>query len=119
MSGPGLWAGQGLDNPDRLPSPMVREGNALKPTTWDKALGLLAQKLGEVKSKGQAGNVVFINQHESGTFSGFRDQWLSANGMPNHLLIHRTPSLAPLTPNQQALGATRSAPRLGVGTLRG
>ena len=78
----GLSAVQGLYNPDRYRSPMVREGNALKPITWDKAYELLAQKIGEVKSRSQASGVVFVNQHESGTFPGFLDQWLSAQGMP-------------------------------------
>ncbi|MFN9309042.1 molybdopterin-dependent oxidoreductase, partial [Gemmatimonas sp.] len=101
----GLSAVQGLYNPDRYRSPMVREGNALKPTTWDKAFELLAQKLGEVKSKGQAGNVVFINQHESGTFPGFLDQWLSANGMPAHLSVDSTAPVATIAANQKAYGA--------------
>ncbi len=43
---------------------MMREGNALKPTTWEKAYEKLASELGAVKSKGQAANAVFINQHE-------------------------------------------------------
>jgi molybdopterin-containing oxidoreductase family iron-sulfur binding subunit len=101
----GLSAVQGLYNPDRFRSPMVREGNALKPTTWDKALELLAQKLGEVKSKGQAGNVVFINQHETGTFPGFLDQWLSAQGMPAHLSVDSTAPTATIAANQKAYGA--------------
>ncbi|MFN9203586.1 MAG: molybdopterin-dependent oxidoreductase, partial [Gemmatimonas sp.] len=100
----GLSAVQGLYNPDRYRSPMVRDGNALKPTTWDKAYELLAQKLGEVKSKGQAGNAVFINQHESGTFPGFLDQWLSANGMPNHLSVDSTAPIATIAGNQKAYG---------------
>ena len=112
----GLSAVQGLYNPDRYRSPMVREGNALKPTTWDKALELLAQKLGEVKSKGQAGNVVFINQHESGTFSGFLDQWLSANGMPNHLSIDSTAPIATIAANQKAYGA--AWPQLAFGAAK-
>jgi molybdopterin-containing oxidoreductase family iron-sulfur binding subunit len=101
----GLSAVQGLYNPDRYRQPMVREGGALKPTTWDKALELLAQKVGEVKSKGQAGNVVFINQHETGTFPGFLDQWLSANGMPAHLSVDSTAPVATIAANQKAYGA--------------
>ena len=50
----GLSAVQGLYNPDRYRTPMVREGNALKATTWEKAYELLAQKIGEVKSRTQA-----------------------------------------------------------------
>ncbi len=101
----GLSAVQGLYNPDRYRSPMVREGNTLKPTTWDKALALLAQKLGEVKSRGQAGNVVFLNQHEAGTFPGFLDQWLAANGMPAHLSVDPLAPVATIAANQQAYGA--------------
>lgn len=112
----GLSAVQGLYNPDRFRSPMVREGAALKPTTWDKAYELLAQKLGEVKSKGQAGNVVFLNQHESGTFPGFLDQWLSANGMPAHLSLDSTAPVATIAANQKAYGA--AWPELDFGAAK-
>ena len=101
----GLSAMQGLYNPDRFRSPMVREGGALKPTTWAKAYELLAQKIGEVKSKGVAGNVVFINQHETGTFPGFLDQWLAAQGMPPHLSVDPMAPMATIASNQKAYGA--------------
>ncbi|MBY0492018.1 MAG: 4Fe-4S dicluster domain-containing protein [Gemmatimonadaceae bacterium] len=113
----GLSAVQGLYNPDRYRSPMVREGNALKPTTWEKALGLLAQKLGEVKSKGQAGNVVFVNQHESGTFPGFLDAWLGAQGMPAALSVDSTAPLATIAANQKAYGAAWPALDFGAAKL--
>ena len=100
----GLSAVQGLYNPDRFRSPMVREGTALKATTWAKAYELLAQKLGEVRSKGTAGNAVFINQHETGTFPGFLDQWLLANGMPAHLSVDPLAPTATIAANQKAYG---------------
>ena len=99
----GLSAVQGLYNPDRYRTPMVREGNALKPTTWDKAYELLAQKIGEVKSRTQASNVVFVNQHESGTFPGFLDQWLSAQGMPAHLSVDSAAPMATIAANQKEI----------------
>ncbi len=99
----GLSAVQGLYNPDRYRSPMIREGNALKPTTWAKALETLAAKLGEAKSK--ANGVVFINQHESGTFPGFLDAWLSAQGMPAALSVDSTAPIATIAANQKAYGA--------------
>lgn len=102
----GLSAVQGLYNPDRYRSPMVREGNALKPTTWDKAYELLAQKIGEVKSRSQASSAVFINQHESGTFPGFLDQWLSAQGMPAHLSVDALAPMQTIAANQRAYGAS-------------
>ena len=101
----GLSAVQGLYNPDRFRSPMVREGGALKATTWAKAYELLAQKLGEVKSKGTASRAVFINQHETGTFPGFLDQWLAANGMPAHLSVDPAAPAATIAANQKAYGA--------------
>jgi anaerobic selenocysteine-containing dehydrogenase/Fe-S-cluster-containing dehydrogenase component len=113
----GLSAVQGLYNPDRFRSPMVREGNGLKPTTWDKAFELLAQKLGEAKSKGQAGNAVFVNQHESGTFPGFLDAWLSAQGMPAHLSVDSTAPIATIAANQKAYGAAWPALDFSVAKL--
>ena len=101
----GLSAMQGLYNPDRYRSPMVREGGALKATTWAKAYELLAQKMGEVKSKGSAASALFINQHETGTFPGFLDQWLSANGMPAHISVDAMAPSATIAANQKAYGA--------------
>jgi len=113
----GMSAMQGVYNPDRYRSPMVREGTALKATTWDKAYALLATKLGEVKSKGQAGNVVFVNQHESGTFPGFLDQWLSAQGMPAHLSVDALAPGATIGANQKAYGAAWPALDFGAAKL--
>jgi anaerobic selenocysteine-containing dehydrogenase/Fe-S-cluster-containing dehydrogenase component len=100
----GLSAVQGLYNPDRFSAPMVREGSAFQTTTWEKAYELLAQKLGEVKSKGQAANVAFVNQHETGTMPGFIDAWLSAQGMPSHLSVDAQAPLAAVAANQKAYG---------------
>ena len=58
----------GLYNPDRYRAPMIRQGGALVATTWDKALGALAQQLGGARSRGQAANAVFLNQAELGSF---------------------------------------------------
>ncbi|MGQ0764702.1 MAG: 4Fe-4S dicluster domain-containing protein [Gemmatimonadota bacterium] len=81
----GQSALQGLYNPDRFRSPMIREGERLVPTTWETALTTLRTRLQEVRASGRAGNVVFLNGPESGTFSGFLDGWLSANGFPVHV----------------------------------
>jgi len=88
----GLSAMQGLYNPDRFRSPMVREAGALEPTTWENAIELLTTRINELKGRQQAGSALFINQHETGTFPGFLDQWLAAQGMPAHrasILQHR------------------------------
>jgi Fe-S-cluster-containing dehydrogenase component len=101
----GLSAVQGLYNPDRYRQPMLREGDALVPVTWDKALDTLKQKLGEVKSRGGAANALFFNAHETGSFPGFLDQWLSAQGMPAHLSVDTVAPSATLAANRAAYGA--------------
>ena len=100
----GQAALQGLYNPDRYRGPMMREGGVLKPTTWEKALQLLATKLGEVKSRGQQASAVFINQHEHGGFPAFVDEWLAAHGMPAHLSYDAEAPLAVLAANREAYG---------------
>src|SRR5687768_9210431 len=40
---------QGLYNPDRWRAPMVREGGQLRPKTWAEALGVLSQRLGQIR----------------------------------------------------------------------
>ncbi len=81
----GQSALQGLYNPDRFRQPMARKNGQLTPITWDEALQMLATKLGEVRSKGQAANAVFINQHEIGSFPAVLDNWLRDYGMPAHI----------------------------------
>lgn len=76
---------QALYNPDRYRSPMIRKNGKLVAAKWDEALRLFSQKLGETRSRGGAANAVFINQHESGSFPAFLDQWLAEFGMPAHL----------------------------------
>ncbi|HZF68771.1 MAG TPA: hypothetical protein VEZ47_12080, partial [Gemmatirosa sp.] len=97
---------QGLYNPDRWRAPMVREGTQLKPTTWDKALGRLAQELGAVRSRGTAAGAAFINQHELGSFPAFLDQWLAGYGMPAHLAVDAETPLAVVAAHRAAYGTS-------------
>jgi Fe-S-cluster-containing dehydrogenase component/NADH dehydrogenase/NADH:ubiquinone oxidoreductase subunit G len=96
---------QGLYNPDRYRGPMMREGGKLVSIPWDRALQLLAQKLGEAKSKGQASGAVFINQHEQGSFRGFLDQWLAGYGMPAHLSYDAEAPLSTIAANRISFSA--------------
>lgn len=56
---------QGHYNPDRITTPMVREGGKLVPTTWEKAQALLSEKVG-AKSNLNADRVAWV----TGTLSG-------------------------------------------------
>jgi anaerobic selenocysteine-containing dehydrogenase/Fe-S-cluster-containing dehydrogenase component len=99
----GQAALQGLYNPDRYRSPMVRRNGQLQATSWEDALQLFAQKLGEARSRGAAG-AVFINQHESGSFPGFLDAWLAGFGMPAHLSYDAGADHAAIAANRQSYG---------------
>lgn len=95
---------QGLYNPDRYRSPMMRKDGALVPVSWDEALQLFNQKLGEVRSRGVAQNAVFINQHESGSFPAFLDQWLSDFGMPAHISYDASADTTAIAAHKAAYG---------------
>jgi anaerobic selenocysteine-containing dehydrogenase/Fe-S-cluster-containing dehydrogenase component len=97
---------QGLYNPDRFRGPMKREGDKLVPTTWTEAMQTLAQKLGEVKSKGQGSNVVVINQHELGSFPSFLDSVLGGYGIAPHLSYDAEAPIAVAEANKAAYGAS-------------
>jgi anaerobic selenocysteine-containing dehydrogenase/Fe-S-cluster-containing dehydrogenase component len=101
----GQAALQGLYNPDRFRTPMVRQGEKLVATTWEKALQLFAQKLGEAQSR-SAGNVVFINRHETGSFPAFLDQWLAGYGMPPHLSYDAEVDTAAMAAHRTAYGVS-------------
>src|SRR3984957_8679024 len=79
----GQSALQGLYNPDRYKGPMVRQGAALVPATWDDVQKRLSEALAQAGPK--ASQAVSINGADSRSFAGFLDQWLAAFGMPAHL----------------------------------
>src|SRR5690348_10835076 len=96
----GQAALQGLYNPDRFRGPMVKDNGVWKSTTWDDALNRVAENL--TSNRAALGNAVFINQHESGSFATFLDQWLAAFGMRPHLSVD-------LEADHPAIGANRVA----------
>ncbi|HMG69539.1 MAG TPA: molybdopterin-dependent oxidoreductase [Gemmatimonadaceae bacterium] len=112
----GQSALQGLYNPDRYRGPMVRRNGKLQSVSWEEALQLFAQKLGETRSTGGAGNAVFINQHESGSFPGFLDTWLAGFGMPAHLGYDAGADHAVIAANRQSYGV--AWPRLDFRAAR-
>ena len=102
----GQAAVQGLYNPDRFRGPMIRRNGTLERVTWEEALQLFAQKLGETRAGGRAASAVFINQHESGSFPGFLDAWLAALGMPPHISFDAQSDFAAIAANRQAYGVS-------------
>jgi anaerobic selenocysteine-containing dehydrogenase/Fe-S-cluster-containing dehydrogenase component len=100
----GQSALQGLYNPDRFRGPMVKENGTWKPIAWDAALTLVSQKLGDARSRSVAGNGVFLNQHETGSFPGFLDAWLAGFGMRPHLSVDFEADSAVIEANRRSYG---------------
>ena len=95
---------QGLYNPDRFRWPMAKRGSQWGRTTWDEALNILGQRLAQVRAAGQAGNALFINAQESGSFPAFLDTWLAAFGMPAHVSYDAEAPHAVMAANRAAFG---------------
>ncbi|CAA9322755.1 MAG: Molybdopterin oxidoreductase, iron-sulfur binding subunit, partial [uncultured Gemmatimonadaceae bacterium] len=101
----GQAAVQGLLNPDRFRGPMMRQANGrLAPVTWDVAMQRFNQLLGQVQSQGRAAQAVFVNQHESGSFPAFLDQWLADFGMPAHVSYDAEAMPQVVAANRQSFG---------------
>ena len=113
----GQAALQGLYNPDRYRQPMLRRDGKLVPVSWDEALRVFGQKLGELRSRGEGHNAVFINQHESGSFPAFLDQWLADAGMPAHLSYDAGADAAAIAAHRAAYGVAWPALDFGAARL--
>ncbi|HEX2717270.1 MAG TPA: 4Fe-4S dicluster domain-containing protein [Gemmatimonadaceae bacterium] len=113
----GQAAVQGLYNPDRFRGPQIRADNALRAASWNDALTLFRQRLGEVRSRGQAGGVVFINQHESGSFATFLDSWLAGFGFPAHISYDAEAHLATMEANRASFGVAWPGLRFSAARL--
>ena len=112
----GQSAVQGLYNPDRRRTAMARVNGRLASVPWDQAIKMLAAKIAEAAQKGTAGNAVFLNRHEHGSFPAFLDAWLAANGMPAHLSVDPLADQAAIAANQQSYGV--SWPSLDFGAAK-
>src|SRR5688572_25058228 len=99
----GQSAVQGLYNPDRFRTPMIKAGGAWRAASWDEAINLLAQRLGESRGRG-ASNAVFFNQHESGSLPAFIDSWLAGFGMPRHISVDTEADHAAIEAHRRAYG---------------
>ncbi|MGH7695362.1 MAG: molybdopterin-dependent oxidoreductase, partial [Gemmatimonadaceae bacterium] len=102
----GQSALQGLYNPDRFRTPMLRQNGSLTPTTWETAITTLTQRIAGARAQGQ--NVVFINQAESGSFPAFLDSWLGAFGFPAHIAYDAEADLAAREANRQQYGGVQA-----------
>jgi anaerobic selenocysteine-containing dehydrogenase/Fe-S-cluster-containing dehydrogenase component len=108
---------QGLYNPDRYRGPMMRQGDTLVPATWDQVQKKLTDALTAAQSGGKAGQAVFINGHDTGSFAGFLDQWLAAFGMPAHIAYDGEAPAATIAANRQSYGVAWPSIDFGAAKL--
>ena len=66
---------QGLYDPDRLKTPLIKDGAAWKASTWDAALALVGGKLATAKGK-----TVVLTGHETGTLALLAGEVAKATG---------------------------------------
>jgi len=72
---------QGLYNPDRTRSPLLTNDlGRRQPTGWENAQKVLAEKIDEVRKKGQNGRIVFLSDNVTGTLGRLIDDWMEAIG---------------------------------------
>ena len=94
---------QGLYNPDRYRHPMARRSGKLERITWDEGMKMLRERLAGLGAG--AANAVFVNQHETGSFPAFLDQWLAGYSMPAHIAYDGEAPHAVIQANRQTYGA--------------
>ena len=66
---------QGLYDPDRVKTPLVKDGAGWKPVTWEAALALVGGKLAAAK-----GRTILLTGHETGTLRTLAGEFASAQG---------------------------------------
>ena len=67
---------QSLYDPDRIKSPMVKDGSGWKPIPWDEALQLAGARLGEA-ARARWG-VALVTDHQPGSFQRLAAEWAAA-----------------------------------------
>ena len=80
LCGRGQAALQGLYNPDRFAGPLRREGDALRPLSWDDALKLFTEKVTAARGANKARAIAIVTQLENGSAGVLADRVVTALG---------------------------------------
>ncbi len=86
-----------LHSADRLHGPMIRDGQRgrFKPATWDEAIQLVSDRLGDLRAKRLAHTVAILGGQYRGSRDAVWRQFARSYGTPNYL---RARCLAPEQP---------------------
>ncbi|HSE96232.1 MAG TPA: molybdopterin-dependent oxidoreductase, partial [Methylomirabilota bacterium] len=97
-----------LNDPNRLRGPMVRdrERGRFRPIGWDEALGLVTQRLSELRTQGLPHTVAILG----GQYRGYRDtlwqRFAEAYGTPNYVRVRCLAPEQPALAHQLMQGVT-------------
>ncbi len=85
----GLASLQGLYNPDRIQSPLKRVGERgegkWKPIGWNEAIHTVAQRLAEIRERGEPQGLVFLSGEIRGVMDDFISRFCASYGTPNDI----------------------------------
>ncbi len=83
----GQAALQGLYDPDRIRSPLLKNSSGkLQPLGWEQAEKVLLDKIQELLDQGRANKIVFMTNNISGTLNDLIDEWMNALGGGKHIV---------------------------------
>ncbi len=102
---------QELYNPDRLSTPLRRNGNALEPISWEDAEALLATRL-----QGASGNVLYLHGHHGLSMSALVTEFLGAVG--GRAIGFESLADTPLAEAARIAFGVGGAPRYDIGSAR-
>ncbi|RFC30958.1 MAG: prokaryotic molybdopterin-containing oxidoreductase family, iron-sulfur binding subunit [Candidatus Nitrotoga sp. MKT] len=106
MCGLGQAGVQAHYNPDRIREPLLRNGDKGEAITWEKALGLINEKVGGVKAE----NIAFLTGGISGHVKALLKNYLDALGSGHHYVYEAVAPSIMRAANKKAYGT--EMPRL-------
>ncbi|HAR33208.1 MAG TPA: molybdopterin oxidoreductase, partial [Desulfobacter sp.] len=86
----GISGLQYLYDPARIKTPLKKNGNKFEKISWDEAISLVAQKLGEIRKSGTPESLGLITGADSGSMAQLFERFMDAFGSPN---TYNMPSL--------------------------
>ena len=78
LCGRGQATLQGLYNPDRIATPMAKDGGQWKKVTWDEAIKRASEKLGQAVRDHRG--VAIVTENATGSFEKLAREWATAAG---------------------------------------
>jgi len=103
-------------NPDRLTTPLMREGGELKPTTWDKAMATLTARLGG-ESTLKGAQIAFLTGEVSGHQKALIGNFLDSFNSTHHVVYDALSTATGQAASKAVLGAAQPLLQIDKATL--